>query len=71
MLVYACLFTIYLLRLELAGEEELATVNAAVGAPFGIDFVYLPFNLKNRAGVRFSRFTLLLVFLIIGELWLR
>ncbi|EER14344.1 hypothetical protein Pmar_PMAR005599, partial [Perkinsus marinus ATCC 50983] len=40
--------------LELAGEEELATVNAAVGAPFGIDFVYLPFNLKNRAGVSYG-----------------
>ncbi|KAF4699465.1 hypothetical protein FOZ62_010950 [Perkinsus olseni] len=40
--------------LEQAGEDELAAVNAAVGAPFGIDFVYLPFNLKNRAGVSYG-----------------
>ncbi|KAF4699915.1 hypothetical protein FOZ63_006884, partial [Perkinsus olseni] len=40
--------------LEQAGEDELAAINAAVGAPFGIDFVYLPFNLKNRAGVSYG-----------------
>ncbi|KAF4656667.1 hypothetical protein FOL47_008820 [Perkinsus chesapeaki] len=40
--------------LENSAEDELAAVNASVSAPFGIDFVYLPFNLKNRAGVSYG-----------------
>ncbi|KAF4755740.1 hypothetical protein FOZ62_029082 [Perkinsus olseni] len=57
--------------LEQAGEDELAAVNAAVGAPFGIDFVYLPFNLKNRAGVSSSRASLATFSSSSGKLWLR